>query len=419
MNPRTFRTAVRNGLGRAPMEILKGVESHHIDTLHWAVSEWNGALDFFGCDHSTQVAWMIDRAGVAKDAIGWTQAVSDGHYGADEYRAAVLAELHGLGHHDAGRVLVDLLQLSVEPPANSLIRSLLRALGGDGLLQVLTHFRERGFEIEPIDAGLWAHTLERSLGKLQLSSFLRSHSANPRVVEFQALRRKELDRPPKLFKVKRQPWAVVRSQLAGATKAKRRTLLNHWGPKQHELESIADYMLAATNPDLIRRLSICMTGRFPGPERLASKALNSSGRLRRQFAHATERESPTLARDLGIQLLEAGDVELAFGAICPVATVEDAALLVAHLPKGLRNLDLLHGFQMNCSRVSVDCPEARDLQLWAYETGPCAYCRERSVTTLTSWKALDRRRLRECLYDASDDTRRVARRLLRTREGIR
>ena len=417
MNQRTFRTAVRNGLGRAPMEIVKGVASHHIDTLHWAVSEWNGALDFYGCDHSTQVGWMIDRAGVARDAIGWIQAVSDGLYRADGYRAAVLAELHGLGHHDAGRVLVDLLRQGVEPPGNSLIRPLLSAQGGDGLLQVLTHFHERGLEIDPIDAGIWTDTLGRSLGRRAFSSFLRSQRANARVIEFQALRSKEVDKPPKV-KTKRAPWEAVRTQLIGATKAQRRVILNHWGPKQHELESVAEFMLSATDRDLIRRLSICMTGRFPRPERLADRALNSSGRLRRQFAYAIERESPTLARDLGIQLIQLGDVEVGFDCVAPMATAEDAALLLAHVPKGLRNLNRLHHYQMNSSKVSVDCPEARELQRWAYEKGPCAYCRERSVTTLTGWKALDRRRLRECLYDASDDTRRVARRLLRTREGI-
>jgi hypothetical protein len=141
---------------------------------------------------------MIDRAGVAKDAIGWIQAVSDGNFRADGYRSAVLAELHGLGHHDAGRVLVDLLRQGVEPPGNSLIRPLLSALGGDGLLQVLTHFHERKLAIDPIDAGIWTDTLGRSLGRLAFLSFLRSHRANPRVVEFQALRRKELDRPPKV-----------------------------------------------------------------------------------------------------------------------------------------------------------------------------------------------------------------------------
>ena len=81
--------------------------------------------------------------------------------------------------------------------------------------------------------------------------------------------------------------------------------------------------------------------------------------------------------------------------------------------------DVLHGMARKLKLISDRRPGDIEVAKWIYEYNPCSYCRNGAFDRLVKRDALSKCQLAECVWDAYDDTRESARRLMKERRGDR
>ena len=67
----------------------------------------------------------------------------------------------------------------------------------------------------------------------------------------------------------------------------------------------------------------------------------------------------------------------------------------------------MHSLGLDVTRMSAEL-DTYEMLLWAYEHTPCSYCREGAVEKIVERYKPPEWLLEECLYDCSENTRKLA-----------
>ena len=81
--------------------------------------------------------------------------------------------------------------------------------------------------------------------------------------------------------------------------------------------------------------------------------------------------------------------------------------------------DVLHGMATKLTLISDRRSDDIEVAKWIYESNRCSCCRSGAFDRLVKRDALSKCQLAECVWDAYDDTRESARRLMKERRGDR
>ena len=79
--------------------------------------------------------------------------------------------------------------------------------------------------------------------------------------------------------------------------------------------------------------------------------------------------------------------------------------------------DVLHGMATKLMLITDRQPRDVELAKWVYEYNPCSFCRSGAFDRLAKRNALTTFQLTECAWDADDEIRAAARRIIKKRRG--
>lgn len=404
------------GRGKAFFQLRKGLKEHHVETLRWAATRWCGYDRMFSGGYGQYVAYLLREAGLEERAISWIEDETPDDSRDSNHRAQLLAALSSVGHCRAGAVLRNWVSTGPWIEGSEVYSWLIRVDGVAGLEQVARKALSASRALDIWEVRSLVEDAEIRVGKREVAQFLSGGGEEARfwktLLQEAHHHRKERSKPPP------KTWEEARAALDRSYRPGVSLGIEGWIPSKTDLDAASDYLLSQTNPRVVQNVGRRIGQMFPRPERLAEAALASQGNLRRAFLVSLVLASKPLARAVGRRLVREGDFVNGSEALGAIAESADADLLAAHLPRNARGVEVLHKIGSNLLKVKVDSPARTTLLRWTYDRTPCSFCRSGAVIELAADRALSKRALHECLYDCEPDTRRLARRALRTSEGV-
>jgi hypothetical protein len=194
--------------------------------------------------------------------------------------------------------------------------------------------------------------------------------------------------------------------------------LKYWGRRASEsdITLVFDRMLSETRPEQLRRY-LYVFGLREMP-RLAPQILElattAEGKLLDAVINALSVFQTAKIRNLGLRLLQETPPRLdAIRLFVKNYEPGDSALLESALPTE-GDANVLHPIGIDLLNVfrETKTPELAGCMRWLYEHGPCSMCREDAAAYLYDMKAIEHEMVKECLWDAREKTRELAKSIL-------